>query len=124
MPAIVDRKINEDIEVFSGSENNMTFSHVYRITFFCDYPMQWYPFDQQTYVFDWVLYNYADILPGNLNFTCKHVKDYKIHETLIHQKGAVVIKVMLGRRLLEIFLSIYFPTILLLMLADFFIQGC
>ena len=43
--AIIDRSVDEDIEVFSGSENNITISRVYSITFFCNYQMPWYPFD-------------------------------------------------------------------------------
>ena len=121
--AIIERRVNEDIEVFSGSENNITISRVYSITFFCDYQMHWYPFDQQTcsmqFLFDGVLDNYADLLPGILDFTGKkeltqyYVKEFMIHKHLIQHKGAVVIKVTLGRRLLGIFLTVYVPTILL-----------
>ena len=85
--------------------------------------MQWYPFDQQTcnmeHVFDGVLDNYADLLSGNLSFTGKKeltqyfVKEYKIQQDAIKMKRAVVIKVTLGRRILGIFLTVYFPTILL-----------
>ena len=67
--SIIDRKVNEDIKVFKGSENNITISRVYSISF------QWYPFDQQTcaseHVFYGVLDNYADLLPGILTFSGK-----------------------------------------------------
>ena len=121
--SIISREVNEDIEVFKGSENMITFSRVYSIKFFCNYQMAWYPFDQQTcsmeYIFDGVLNNYADLLPGALNFTGKKeltqyfVKKYVIKKTSIQMKSAVVVEVTLGRRLLGIFLTIFFPTILL-----------
>ena len=115
--SIIDRKVNEDIKVFKGSENNITISRVYSISF------QWYPFDQQTcameHVFDGVLDNYADLLPGILTFSGKQeltpyfVKDFQIQKSIIQKGGAVVVKVTLGRRLLGIFLTVYFATILL-----------
>ena len=45
---IIDRTVNEDIEVFSGTENKITFSRVYSMKFYCEYQMAWYPFDIQT----------------------------------------------------------------------------
>ena len=121
--SIIDREVNEDIEMFSGAENNITFSRVYSIKFFCEYQMQWYPFDQQTcsmqLIMDGVLDNYADLLPGILAFSGKReltqyfVKEFTIQEEKILSKKAVVISVTFGRRLLGIFLTIFFPTILL-----------
>ena len=34
--SIIEREVNEDIEMFSGVENNITFSRVYSIKFFCE----------------------------------------------------------------------------------------
>ena len=120
---IIDRSFDEDIEVFSGKENEITFSRVYSIKFFCEYQMAWYPFDIQTcsmeMVFDGVLDNYADILAGNLEFsgekelTQYFVKGYVIRQGTIQKKAAVVVSITLGRRLLGTFLTIFFPTIIL-----------
>ena len=121
--SIIDREVNEDIEVFSGEENNITMSRVYSIQFFCEYQMQWYPFDQQTctiqLIMDGVLDNYANLIPGVLEFSGKReltqyfVREYKIRGEKILMKKSVVISVTFGRRLLGIFLTIFFPTILL-----------
>ena len=120
---IIDRAINEDIEVFSGEDNEITLSRVYSIKFYCEYQMAWYPFDIQTcsmqMVFDGVLDNYADILAGTLHFsgqkelTQYFVKSYQIREDSIQQKAAVIVSITLGRRLLGTFLTIFFPTIIL-----------
>ena len=120
---IIDRSMNEDIEVFTGSENVITFSRIYSIKFHCEYQMAWYPFDVQTcsmkMVFDGVLDNYADILPGALHFsgqkelTQYFVKESKIRQSTIQRKSAVVVSITLGRRLLGTFLTIFFPTIIL-----------
>ena len=59
--------MNEDIELHSGDENTITITRVYSVTFFCEYDMRWYPFDQKTckveMIMDGVLDNYANILP-------------------------------------------------------------
>ena len=120
---IIDRTVNEDIEVFSGEENEITFSRVYSIKFDCEYQMAWYPFDIQNcsieMVFDGVLDNYADLLVGSLWFsgekelTQYFVRAYKIHQETIQDMTAVVVSLTLGRRLLGTFLTVFFPTILL-----------
>ena len=85
--------------------------------------MAWYPFDIQTcqinMLMDGVLDNYADLLPGYLNFTGRtelrqyFVKQFKIVKTTIQNKDTVTVSITLGRRLLGTFLTIFFPTILL-----------
>ena len=121
--SIIDRTVDEDIEVYSGKDNAITFSRVYSIEFYCEYQMAWYPFDIQTctmkMVFDGVLDNYADLVAGFLKFsgekelTQYFVQDFQIRRDTVQDMAAVVISVTLGRRLLGTFLTIFFPTILL-----------
>ena len=120
---IIDRSVNEDIEVFKGKDNDITFSRVYSIKFYCEYQMAWYPFDIQTckiqMIFDGVLDNYADILAGGLEFSGKKeltqyfVKSFEIQQGNIKKISAVIVSITLGRRLLGTFLTIFFPTIIL-----------
>ena len=104
--------------------------------------MAWYPFDQQTchveMLLDGVLDNYADLLPGDLEFsgpkelTQYFVKNFEIKKGEIKTKAGVVVSITLGRRLLGTFLTIFFPTILLNVIgystnhfkAFFFEVGC
>ena len=121
--SIIDKEVNEDIEVYSGSENGITISRVYSMQFFCEYQMAWYPFDQQVchveMVMDGVLDKYADLQPGSLLFsgpkelTQYFIKDTFIRKSQVQTKVAVVISITLGRRLLGTFLTVFFPTILL-----------
>ena len=68
---------------------------------------------------DGVLDNYADLLPGGVKFsgsmelTQYYVKTFSMDTEDILGKGAVVVYVTLGRRLLGTFLTVFFPTILL-----------
>ena len=119
----IGKEINEDIEVYPGSQNAITVSRVYSIRFFCEYDMRWYPFDEQTcniqMVMDGVLDNYADLLSQDLKFsgakelTQYYVKRFIMEEGKINTKGSVVVSITLGRRLLGTFLTVYFPTVLL-----------
>ena len=120
---MIEKEINEDIEVYGGVENDITISRVYSIKFYCEYQMAWYPFDQQVchveMLMDGVLDNYADLLPGGVKFsgpmelTQYYVKTFKMDKSMILSKGAIVVYVTLGRRLLGTFLTVFFPTILL-----------
>ena len=120
---IINRTVDEDIEVYNGEEDEITFSRVYSIKFDCEYQMAWYPFDIQTcsmdMVFDGVLDNYADLLAGILQFsggrklTQYYVRSFQIKQDIIQNSAAVIVSVTLGRRLLGTFLTIFFPTILL-----------
>ena len=138
--SLIAREVNEDIEVFKGSENEITISRVYSIKFYCEYQMAWYPFDQQTcfieMLTDGVLDNYADLIPGVIEFSGKKeltqyfVKNFKMRNGRIKSKATVVISVTLGRRLLGTFLTIFFPTILLNVIGystnyfkEFFFEG-
>ena len=68
---------------------------------------------------DGVLDNYADLIPGELEFsgpkelTQYFIKNFVIKQRKIQTKKAVVVSITLGRRLLGTFLTIFFPTILL-----------
>ena len=111
--SIIDKEVNEDIEIFTGSENGITISRVYSIQFYCEYQMAWYPFDQQTckveMLLDGVLDNYADLSPGGIEFsgpkelTQYFVKNFEIKKEKIQTKEAVIVSITLGRRLLGTF---------------------
>ena len=119
----IGQEVNEDIEEYAGSENPITIHRVYSIEFFCEYDMQWYPFDQQTcyiqMVLDGVLDSYADLVVGEVLFTGQkeltqyYVRMFVMNKSIIMGKVGIVVSVTLGRRLLGTFLTIFFPTILL-----------
>ena len=70
-------------------------------------------------VLDGVLDNFIDLLPGGVMFsgpmelTQYYVKTFRMDKNKIFKKGAIVVYVTLGRRLLGTFLTVFFPTILL-----------
>ena len=125
--SFIESEVNEDIEVYNGNENTIGVSRVYSIKFYCEYNMAWYPFDLQTctieMILDGVLDNYVDLVAGGVKFsgplelTQYYIKNFRMEKKDIFGKGAVVVYVTLGRRLLGTFLTIFFPTILLNIIA-------
>ena len=61
-------EMNENIEMYNGAQNPITFFRVYAIDFLCEFDMRWYPFDIQTCTIDvkltGILEDFVEILPG------------------------------------------------------------
>ena len=109
---IIDKSVNEDILTYLGAENPISNSRVYSLQFFCDYNMQWYPFDQQTcnieIIMDGVLDSYADMVAGDILFsgpmelTQYYVVSYDMKKKKMQDKDVMIVSITLGRRLLGI----------------------
>ena len=119
----VDGVLSEDIDIYEGSENPITMSRVYDVEFLCDYKMNWYPFDTQTCFMEFRLKgemdSFIDLIPGSNDYlgpkelTQYFVKRSDISTYQRQGKRGVRVSLTLGRRLLGVFLTIYFPTVLL-----------
>ena len=118
-----DGLVSEDIDIYEGSENPILMSRVYDIEFLCGFQMQWYPFDTQTCYMKFMLEeeidSFVDLLPGTQDYLGpKELTQYFVKRSSIERynmmgKRGVRISVTLGRRLLGVFLTVYFPTVLL-----------
>ena len=118
-----DGLVSEDIDIYEGSKNPLVMSRVYDIEFMCNFQMQWYPFDSQTCYMEFMLEeemnSFVDLYPGAEKYlgpkelTQYFVKNSSIEPYQRMGKSGVRISVTPGRRLLGVFLTVYFPTILL-----------
>ena len=118
-----DSSISEDIDIYKGSENEISMSRLYNIDFFCDYDMRWFPFDAQTCFMVLKLgggnEKLVSLTPGPLEYlgpeelTQYYVKKYSISETILENAKGLSVSVTFGRRLLGTVLTIYLPTVLL-----------
>ena len=118
-----DGLLNEDIDIYEGNDSPIIMSRVYDIEFLCDYKMQWYPFDTQTCYMEFRLKegmaSFVDLIPGTREYLGpKELTQYFVKRTGIELyrkmgKKGVRVSITLGRRLLGVFLTVYFPTILL-----------
>ena len=119
----IDGLLSEDIDIYDGSENPLFMSRVYDIEFLCSFQMEWYPFDTQTCYLEFMLDGqidfFVDLLPGTQEYIGpKELTQYFVKRSHIETyskmgKRGVRISVTLGRRLLGVFLTVYFPTVLL-----------
>ena len=86
----------------------------------CVYQMMWYPFDQQTCHMDLViLTDFVVLVPGILKYSgpkdlpSYYVKDFTMVAAQIRDKEGVQVVVNLGRRTMNIIMTVFLPTILL-----------
>ena len=118
-----DGLLSEDIDIYEGSDNPITLTRVYNIKFLCDFQMQWYPFDTQTcfmeFRLDEGMDSFVDLIAGSQEYLGpKDLTQYFVKRSGIATyqrmgKKGVRVSLTLGRRLLGVFLTIYFPTVLL-----------
>ena len=59
--------VMEEINIFEGAENRITFQQVYSKTLKCVYQLQLYPFDTQVRVWKYVSQETFDIIPEALH---------------------------------------------------------
>ena len=121
-----DQKTNiENTMVFEGSENIINYERQLTVNFICNYNMMWYPFDTQKCTME--LYHNEDSItlnPVNVNYTGpkdlpQHVvNDVHICNHIIHKKIGVLVEVVLGRPLFGTVLTIFMPTVILVVLSQ------
>lgn len=107
---------------YKGSENPIKLFRYFHIQFNCKHTMKYYPFDVQ--VCKLILsmprnsQNVIKMNPGILKYLGDrelqqyYIKDFKMKVTETNSKTLLKIDVILGRRLLGIFLTVFFPTLL------------
>merc|ERR1711892_884212 len=101
----------------------MGMNRVYEIDFICNYDMRFYPFDIQTCTVDLLVDKNAGkflkLQPGDLiysggsSFSQYYIMSYEIYSDEIKGRDGVRVSIVLGRRLLNVILTAYIPTILL-----------
>ena len=121
------QEINENIEIYEGSENPLTFVRAYAIDFRCNYDMRWYPFDIQTCSMDLqlsgILASFVEIFPGVFNYLgAQELTQYIIKDSIMVReiwsgKPGVKVSITLGRLLLGTILTTYIPTIILIIIS-------
>ena len=123
----------DNVHHFQGTENSLELSRVYEESWICDYAMNWFPFDTQkcSMVFTATkqMMSFLDLVEnGHTNLGPTELTQYFIRRTVMKKiminkdkivkkrkiaKSAIELEVVLGRRLLGNFLTIFLPTILL-----------
>ncbi|XP_023337751.1 uncharacterized protein LOC111708564 [Eurytemora carolleeae] len=120
----------ENYVTFSGSENKLMVSRTYNIKFICNYNLRWYPFDSQICSMNLTLVKSEDsnflelvILDDMKNLVPVEVSQYLIREinvkydTFENGTRGVVVQFVMGRMIISQVMTIYIPTLLIIMVS-------
>ena len=115
--------------MFSGKENYHFLNKEFTILWICQFNMMWYPFDTQTCSMQFKIVNkFADLVdlnPQNLTYSGPTdlaqyiVKSYKMCRVKMHSSNMerVDVEISLGRPLIANILTVFIPTIILLVIS-------
>ena len=120
-----DRTNVRNTRLFKGSENVISYRRQYTVKWMCSYNMRWYPFDTQRCTIEMfspessvtlnpVFVNYS----GPVDLPQHFVKGVHICAAIINDKSGFIVEVFLGRPIFGTFLSVFMPTIILLLLSQ------
>lgn len=120
---LADSTFTENKMLFSGDGNPIHYKRLDNIILNCIYELSWYPFDKQScYIVigqSDISSNYVDHVVGHFSYVGpKDLTKYFVGSTEMRKimkdgRQQIQVKVTIGRRLLSIFLTIIFPTVLL-----------
>ena len=113
-----------NIPLYSGSENKILVTKTHYSEFICVFDLTWYPFDTQSCSLR--MYCESDLTalsPKNLEYNGPKelaqyfVKSLRFCPMVLHGKDGISVDVTLGRPLVNNILTIFIPTIFLIMIS-------
>ena len=114
----------DNMHIFKGSENALSYTKERSVDWKCEYEYHWYPFDTQVcHMGMSSLRVRTDIHPARLQhnrnisldrYTLSRIRMCK--STILNMR-AIVVEVTLGRPIISTFLTVFVPTILLLIIS-------
>ena len=120
-----DKTNIQNTMLFDGSENSIQYERTITVNFICNYNMKWYPFDTQKCVVE--MYHTEDSItlnPISVNYTgpkelMQHtVKGIFICAVTIRNRPGVVVEIHLGRPLFGSILTVFMPTLILIIISE------
>ena len=120
---LADSTVTENKMLFNGNENPIHYRRLDNIKLNCIYELSWYPFDKQNCFIvigqSDISSNYVEQVLGNFSYvgpkdlTKYFVKRTEMRRIVKDGSKSIQVRVVIGRRLLSIFLTTVFPTVLL-----------
>jgi hypothetical protein len=118
---------HENIYIFKGLENKIKLSKTHDTVFLCQYNMAWYPFDSQVCTMDVVLHivqaPFCAVEAEMLNYTGPtdlvqyFIRNISMEVTRVSNNDGAKVHIVLGRRVLSSILTVYLPTVLLIIMS-------
>ena len=117
---------NENTHIFDGRDNSFSMKRIYSVKWICSYNMQWFPFDTQSCTMEFRPEGNSDayikLLVGSLNYEGpQDLTQYFIrNQSMIFrvQDESIVVTVILGRRLVGNILTVFLPTIIMVIMSQ------
>ena len=114
----------DNMHIFEGSKNALSLTKENNVEWKCEYEYHWYPFDTQVCRMEMLSFRVrTDIHPSRLQhnrnisldrYTLSRIRMCK--STILNMR-AIVVEVTLGRPIISTFLTVFVPTMLLLIIS-------
>ena len=114
----------DNMYVFEGSENALSLTKEFTINWKCEYTYQWYPFDIQVCRMEFgVFVDRTELQPTllkhnrNISLNRYTLTSIQMCGSVLMDMDAIVVEVTLGRPLVNTVLTVFVPTILLVLIS-------
>ena len=115
------------MHIFAGSKNALSLKKEFNIGWKCNYAYHyWYPFDTQMCRMDFVsTVSKTELQPHdlqynhNISLNCYTLSKIRMCKSVITGMKAIIVEVTLGRPIVNVLLTLFVPTILLLTISFF-----
>ena len=119
-----DKTDMENSFMYAGTENKHRMKKEFTVLWICNYQLTWYPFDTQTCSMKMRTHypGLVDVNPGNISYSGPKalsqyvVKSTKMCRAMIGSEEGVVVDITLGRPLISNVLTVFIPTVILLVI--------
>ena len=116
--------VEDNMHIFKGSENALSLRREYNVEWNCEYKYDWYPFDSQVCRMELLDITYrTDFNPIDLKHNPNiSLSQYTLSRILmckafVHEIEAIVVEVTLGRPIISNLLTVFVPTLLLVIIS-------
>ena len=113
-----------NMHIFSGSYNALSLTREYSVEWNCEYAYHWYPLDTQVCQMEFTSKKSTTYLhPSNLDYDNSISLDrytltsIRMCKSAIKQKKAIIVEVTLGRPIINNLLTVFVPTMLLVIIS-------
>ena len=114
----------DNMHVFEGSENALSLTKEFTINWKCEYTYQWYPFDIQVCRMEFgVFVDRTELQPTllkhnrNISLNRYTLTSIQMCGSVLMDMDAIVVEVTLGRPLVNNVLTVFVPTMLLVLIS-------
>ena len=113
-----------NMHIFNGSENALSFKRERSVEWNCEYAYHWYPFDKQVCQIQIVSkFSKTNLHPANLQYNHNISLDrytltrVRMCKSAIDEKKAIVVEITFGRPIINNLLTVFVPTMLLVIIS-------